>query len=261
VRRLLSRLEDERTGAIKLKALHVKIPKARLDQIAATARVLKHSFLEGYPWASGMQPVERNIAALLRNRTWFPSLAITGAAGLPDLNSAGNVLRPYTSLKLSIRVPPTCDAARATQDVKRVLEADPPYGARVEFEAEKASQGWNAPALAGWLEQSLDRASRATFGKAAAYLGEGGSIPFMAMLGERFPEAQFFITGVLGPASNAHGPNEFLHLPTAERVTQCVSHVLAAHAAPRAIARPARKRAAPVAKKKRGSSAARKRRA
>ena len=257
-RRLLSRLEDERSGALKLKALHASIPKARLAQIAATARVLKSSFLQGYPWAAGMQPVERNIAALLRNRTWLPSLAITGAAGLPDLHNAGNVLRPYTSLKLSIRVPPTCDATRATQEVKRVLEADPPYGARVRFEAENASHGWNAPALAPWLEEALDRASRASFGKPAAYLGEGGSIPFMAMLGERFPEAQFFITGVLGPASNAHGPNEFLHLPTAERVTECVSRVLAAHAARRGLngASQARSRRAPARSGRNAAAAA-----
>ena len=158
------------------------------------------------------------------------ALAITGVAGIPDLGSAGNVLRPSTTLKLSLRVPPTCDAALATEQVKHLLERKPPYGARVRFEAEKASQGWNASALAPWLEHATEQASRAAFGKSACSLGEGGSIPFMAMLGERFPLAQFLITGVLGPLSNAHGPNEFLHIPTAKRVTECVAHVLRAHA-------------------------------
>jgi acetylornithine deacetylase/succinyl-diaminopimelate desuccinylase-like protein len=229
-RSLLSRLEDETTGAIKPKSLHVPIPKQRLGQIQATARVLKRQVHASYPWVPGMRPTQRDTAALLCNRTWRPALAITGVAGIPDMDSAGNVLRPYTALKLSLRVPPTCDAARATRDVKRLLERDPPYGARVRFDAEKASQGWNASALAPWLEQALDRASRAAFGKPACSLGEGGSIPFMAMLGAQFPKAQFLITGVLGPLSNAHGPNEFLHLPAARRVTLCVSHVLRAHA-------------------------------
>jgi di/tripeptidase len=62
------------------------------------------------------------------------------------------------------------------------------------------------------------------------YMGTGGSIPFMGMLGEKFPGTQFLITGVLGPNANAHGPNEFLHLATARKVTACVSQVLADHA-------------------------------
>ena len=62
-------------------------------------------------------------------------------------------------------------------------------------------------------------------------MGEGGTIPFMAMLGRRFPDAQFLITGVLGPRSNAHGPNEFLHIEYAKRLTACVAEIIAAHAA------------------------------
>ena len=252
-RSLLSRLEDENSGEIKPKALHVPIPKDRLAQIDATAKVLKQSFLAGYPWLPGVRPVQRDVATLLCNRTWRPALSVTGAAGLPDVGSAGNVLRPYTSLKLSLRVPPTCDAVRATEHVTRLLERDPPYGAKVRFESEKPSQGWNAPPLVPWLERALEDASRAAFGKPACLLGEGGSIPFMAMLGVQFPKAQFFITGVLGPGSNAHGPNEFLHLPTAERVTQCVSQVLQAHALPHEAVRVVKPKRTPkpVAKRKR----------
>ncbi|MET0387975.1 MAG: M20 family metallopeptidase [Polyangiales bacterium] len=229
-RTLLSRLEDENTGVIKPKVFHAPIPKARRVQIASTAKVLKQRLLGSYPWVDGMKPVHRDPAVLLENRTWRPALSVTGASGLPDLQSAGSVLRPQTSLKLSLRLPPTVDPATATDALQKLLEKDPPYGARVSFEPEKGSGGWNAPALAPWLERSLDDASRAAFGKPAAYMGEGGSIPFMAMLGQVFPAAQFLITGVLGPASNAHGPNEFLHIPTGKRVTQCVSHVLASHA-------------------------------
>jgi acetylornithine deacetylase/succinyl-diaminopimelate desuccinylase-like protein len=228
-RQLLSRLEDEKTGKIKPKFLHGPIPKQRLAQVKETAKVLKGTFVASYPWVKGMRPVDRDPSVLLTNRTWRPALSVVGAAGLPDLQSAGNVLRPATTLKLSIRVPPTVDAVRATKQLKQLLEKDAPYGAQVTFIGDKASQGWNAPALAPWLERALTEASKAAFGKPACFLGEGGSIPFMAMLGKEFPRAQFFITGVLGPASNAHGPNEFLHLLTGRRVTQSVAHVLAAH--------------------------------
>jgi acetylornithine deacetylase/succinyl-diaminopimelate desuccinylase-like protein len=232
-RALISRLEDERTGAILLRDLHVAIPPDRKRQAAATAKVLGKRFLASYPWLEGVKPMHKDPTALLLARTWQPTLSVTGVSGIPQMRDAGNVVRPTTSFKLSLRVPPTCDAARASEKVKRALERDPPYGAHVTFEPEKAGEGWNAPPLVSWLDTALRAASRATFGKDACYMGEGGSIPFMAMLGEKFPRAQFLITGVLGPQSNAHGPNEFLHLPTARRVTACVSHVLVAHAAPR----------------------------
>ena len=163
------------------------------------------------------------------NRTWRPQLAVTGIDGLPLPANAGNVLLPYTTAKLSLRLPPTLDAASAGERFKQLLEDDPPYGAEVEFEPSDATAGWNAPALAPWLEQSLARPRETAFGAPPAYMGEGGSIPFMAMLGEKFPEAQFVVTGVLGPHSNAHGPNEFLHIPTGQRVTAVIAQVLADH--------------------------------
>lgn len=252
-RQLLSRVEDEKTGAIKPRFLHGPVPKERVTQVKQTAKILKGSFVAGYPWAAGMRPVARDPGELLINRTWRPALSTVGAAGIPDLQSAGNVLRPSTTLKLSIRVPPTVDAMRATEQLKALLEKDPPYGAQVSFVPEKAAQGWNAPALAAWLARALDEASHAAFGKPAAFLGEGGSIPFMAMLGEQFPQAQFFITGVLGPGSNAHGPNESLHVLTGRRVTQAVSHVLNAHAGREAEA------ARPNKKPRKRKSAAKKR--
>jgi acetylornithine deacetylase/succinyl-diaminopimelate desuccinylase-like protein len=167
---------------------------------------------------------------MILNRTWRPALSITGIEGLPALGSAGNVLRPYTAAKLSLRLPPTVDGAVAASAVKRVLEANPPYGARVSFQSEMPGQGWNAPPFAPWLERAMGEASQRYWGAPPAFMGEGGTIPFMGMLGEKFPAAQFLITGVLGPGANAHGPNEFLHVPTAKRLTCAVAHVLAAHA-------------------------------
>jgi acetylornithine deacetylase/succinyl-diaminopimelate desuccinylase-like protein len=172
----------------------------------------------------------KNNVELILNRTWRPGMAITGADGWPTIQNAGNVLRPGTKLKLSIRIPPRVDPEAAQKAVKEALEKDPPYGAKVKFEGGTASAGWDAPELAPWLEKALDTASQRHFGKPAMYMGEGGTIPFMYMLGEKFPKAQFCITGVLGPGSNAHGPNEFLHIPTAKRLTLCVADVLATHA-------------------------------
>jgi acetylornithine deacetylase/succinyl-diaminopimelate desuccinylase-like protein len=229
LRRVLSRLEDEITGEIKPRELHVEIPAQRALQARRTAEILGDAVYAKFPLVEGMKPMASDLAELVLNRTWRPALSITGVGGLPALDSAGNVLRPYTAVKLSLRVPPTLDAVKGGEFVKKLLESDPPYGAKVTFELEKAGSGWNAPELAPWLEQSVDAASKAFFGAPVAYNGEGGSIPFMGMLGEKFPGAQFLITGVLGPHSNAHGPNEFLHIPTGKRMSMCVARVIADH--------------------------------
>ena len=230
LRRLLSRLEDEETGEIVPKDLHVEIPAQRLEQAQIAAGVLGDEVWNKYRWAGSTRPVSKDDTALLLNRTWRPALSITGVRGIPDLADAGNVLRPRTAVKISLRVPPTGDAEKATARLKEILEKDPPYGARVRFEGEKAGSGWNAPELAPWLARSVDEASKRHFGKGAVYMGEGGSIPFMGMLGKKYPKAQFLITGVLGPQSNAHGPNEFLHVPTGKKLTACVAEVIEAHA-------------------------------
>ncbi len=229
LRQVLSRLEDETTGKIRPQELHVEIPAQRVAQARRTAEILGDAVYAKFPMVDGMKPMASDLAELVLNRTWRPALSITGVGGLPSLDSAGNVLRPYTAVKVSLRVPPTLDAVKGGEFVKKLLEKDPPYGAKVSFELEKAGSGWNAPALAPWLEHAVDHASKEFFGAPAAYNGEGGSIPFMGMLGEKFPGAQFLITGVLGPHSNAHGPNEFLHIPTGKRMSMCVARVVADH--------------------------------
>jgi len=244
LRVLLSRLEDEATGAIKLKELKAAIPRERAAQARSTARVLGNDVWAKFPLVDGLKPMGKDNVERVLNRTWRSTLSVTGVDGIPPLASAGNVLRPRTTFKLSVRVPPTVDTQRASAALKRLLEKSPPYGARVTFMGEKSSAGWNAPELAPWLERSADSASRAFFGKPVRYLGEGGSIPFMQMLGRKFPRAQFLVTGVLGPHSNAHGPNEFLHLPTARKLTCCVAQVVHEHS----------QRAAAPAKRKRRTS-------
>jgi acetylornithine deacetylase/succinyl-diaminopimelate desuccinylase-like protein len=228
-RMLLSRIEDEATGEVLLPELHVEVPAGRLAEVEALAGVLGKGAFDELPLLPGARTAGSDVRELILNGTWRPTLSVTGAAGLPPIESAGNVLRPVTKLKLSVRLPPTCDAEAATAALKRALEADPPYGARVSFKADQAADGWDAPEPSPWLRESIDRASEAFFGRPAAYKGEGGSIPFMAMLGQRFPRSQFLITGVLGPGANAHGPNEFLHIPTAKRLTAAVAQVIADH--------------------------------
>ena len=229
LRQLLSRIEDPQTGAILPDALHSQIPDQRRQQAKTASGVLGEEVYAKFPFVDGMRPMADDLSELVLNRTWRPTLSVIGLDGVPPMHSAGNVLRPFTSAKLSIRLPPTCDARSAAAAVKQLLEADPPYGAEVGFEVDSAEGGWNAPALAPWLEAAVAKASKDAFGPEPAYMGEGGSIPFMGMLGEKFPKAQFVITGVLGPHSNAHGPNEFLHIPTGKRVSKAVASILADH--------------------------------
>ena len=230
-RAVLDRLEDAATGHVRPNEFHVPIPDERVQQAKAAAAIMGETTVGKYPFAGRTLPMIADHAEALLNRTWRPALSVTGADGFPAIADAGNVLRPRTSLKLSLRLPPPVDGPGAMRAMKRLLEADPPHGATVRFEGDKGATGWNAPATAPWLEQALQEASSAFYGKPAAAMGEGGTIPFMAMLGKHFPDAQFLITGVLGPKSNAHGPNEFLHIPYATKLTSCVATVLAAHAA------------------------------
>lgn len=227
-RQLLSRLEDEQTGAILPSEFHADIPLERQRQAALVAQILGPTVYQKFPFHGQTQALSQDLVELVLNRAWRPTLSVTGADGLPALENAGNVLRPRTALKLSLRLPPTVNAEHAAQTLQTLLEQNPPQGASVRFVLDQAATGWNAPPLAPWLARALDKSSQQHFAKAAAFLGEGVTIPFMSMLGQQYPEAQFLITGVLGPQSNAHGPNEFLDLAYAQRLTCCIAGVLAA---------------------------------
>ncbi len=228
-RSLLSRIEDEATGRVLLPELSVEIPADRVREAQATAAAIGR-IADRYPFVGGAGPTTDDAVEQLLSRTWRSALSVVGAGGLPPVGRAGNVLRPGTTLQLSMRLPPTCDPVGAIEAMTAALVTDPPYGARVTFTDAGHAAGWNSPAFAPWLIDALDAASTATFGQPPRTFGEGGSIPFMAMLGERFPDAQFVVTGVLGPDANAHGPNEYLHIPTARRLTGAVALLLDAHA-------------------------------
>lgn len=228
-KQVLGRIEDEHSGEIKLHELHCDIPTERIHQAEACAEVLGGEVYRGLPFHSGVEPITKDKKQLILNRTWRPALAITGAEGFPALADAGNVLRPKTALKLSMRLPPMVAPEKAAKALQKALIENPPYQAKVRFRIDNAAAGWNAPPLMPWLEKAVEEASMTFYQKPAIYMGEGGTIPFMAMLGEKFPQAQFMITGVLGPHSNAHGPNEFLHLKMVEKLTSCVAYVLNRH--------------------------------
>lgn len=228
-RELLNRIEDEKTGEMKLPELNVKIPADRLAQIEQVADILGSSTYTQFPFLPGVKPTSDNLTQLIIDRTWNPKLAVTGAGGLPAIEDAGNVLRPYTKLKLSVRTPPTCDVMQASNAIKETLETNPPYNAKVSFNWNTPATGWNAPEFSPWLNDAINEASEIYFNQPAAYMGEGATIPFMSMLGIQFPQAQFLITGVLGPHSNAHGPNEFLHIPYVKKITACIASVIARH--------------------------------
>lgn len=230
LRDLLARIEDSNTGALLVPELYVDMPDDRVRELEATAHELGDEISERFPFVDGAGPMAHDPVMQLRAKTWEPTLEVIGIDGVPAVADGGNVLRPFTRVQLSFRLPPTCDVDRATNAIVERLTADPPHGAKVKATPQEGGPGWNAPATAPWLAVAVDEASLAAFGEPARTIGEGGSIPFMAMLGERFPAAQFVITGVLGPGTNAHGPNEFLHLPTAQRVTIAMAHVLDAHA-------------------------------
>ncbi len=235
MRQVLDRLEDSATGRLLPASFHCEVPAERLAQARATAAILGEEVYRRFPWAhwdcggstAFALPTTTEPLQALVNRTWTPALSVTGAEGFPALQDAGNVLRPYTAFKLSLRLPPLVDAARAVQELKTLLEDNAPYQAKVTFEAGSAATGWNAPATAPWFEQALNEASRAQFGAGCGYIGQGGTIPLMNMLSEGFPQAQMMVCGVLGPRSNAHGPNEFLHVPYARKLTAAVAQVIA----------------------------------
>ncbi len=239
LRQVLDRLEDSKTGELLPESFHCEIPPSRLEQTRATAAILKDEVYKRFPWACGADgalalPTTTDPAQALLNRTWRPTLSVTGVDGVPDLTSAGNVLRPYTAFKLSLRLPPLVDGNEASLKLKQLLEDNAPYNARVTFHADGragalGASGWNAPELAPWLHNALDAASNTHYGAPVGFIGQGGTIPLMSMLAKGFPQAQMMVCGVLGPKSNAHGPNEFLHVPYGKKLTASVAQVMAAH--------------------------------
>ncbi len=225
LRQLLSRLEDEKTGKVILDDLIVDIPQRRVEDVETMVDALGGE-LDQFPWYGSMNSTTDDPAEGVLRQTWEPALSIVGINGVPAVKDGGNVLRPYTEVKLSMRIPPTLDKEIAVKSMQKTLLENPPYNSSVRVEFDEPATGWNAPELDPWLDSAIQESSQAYFKKPALSMGEGGTIPFMAMLGEKFPKAQFVITGILGPQSNAHGPNEFIHIPYAKKLTASIASII-----------------------------------
>lgn len=229
LRQLLDRIEDSQTGKIIIPGFAVDIPPLRVKQANQAAKILGDDFIRSYPFTGDTQPITKEVNELILNRTWRSQLSITGMEGYPALINAGNVTLPKAIFKISMRIPPTAKSSQLSEQLQQTLEKDPPFNAKITYTPSERATGWHAPELAPWLEKANELASQQFFNQPTIYLGEGGLIPFMGMLGKKFPAAQFLITGVLGPHSNAHGPNEFLHIPMVKGITGCVASVIASH--------------------------------
>lgn len=229
IRTLLDRIEDSSTGRVLIPEFAADVPESRVAQ----ARVVADTGIlpaDDFAWADLTRPVHDSPVEQLLDSTWEPTISYIGVDGMPGLQDAGSVLRASTTLMLSLRTPPTTDTAAAAAAMAHELTRNPPYRARVDAVVTEADDGWNASPTSPWLQAALDRSSVAHFGRESRSMGLGGSIPFITMLGESYPDAQYVITGALGPGSNAHGPNEFLDLRTAQRISACLAEILDSHA-------------------------------
>ncbi|PZG03288.1 M20/M25/M40 family metallo-hydrolase [Nonomuraea aridisoli] len=230
MRQLLDRIEDAQTGEVKIPEMLAPIPQERRAEAAEFVALHPEVAVPRLPLVRGMRRASDDDVELVLNNTWRPTLSVTGAAGLPEPAVAGAVLRPWTSFRLSFRLPPSVDAEAARTALEKILTTDTPYGAQVEVGDFMTLNGWHAPTPAPWLASALEQVGDRVFGKPCRNMGIGGGIPFMEMLGRRYPHAQFVVTGALGADSNAHVPDEWLNIPFATQVTEAVAHLLDAHA-------------------------------
>lgn len=225
---LLDRIEDSKTGVVN-EAFQVKIPANREKEVLDAAKLLGKEVYSHYPFIEGGKPMGSTPEELALNRTWKASLAVTGAEGLPLIKDAGNVLRPETALRISMRIPPTLDTEKGEKDLREILTKDPPYGAQVEILNVIKGRGLNCSDMTPEFSKIVADASKAFYGKEPIYYGEGGSIPFLSSLAQQFPKAQFVVTGVLGPESNAHGPNEMLEIPYTKKMICSLVYMIASY--------------------------------
>jgi acetylornithine deacetylase/succinyl-diaminopimelate desuccinylase-like protein len=229
LRQLLDRVEDAHTGDVLLEELNCEIPDVYVDDANSLASEFGDIIAKELPTLPGLELMGSSAQDRILRRTWFSTLSIVGMGGIPEPAIAGNVLRPSTTAVLSFRLPPTVDATRAGEAVRSALTRDVPSSAEVNVDV-IAADGWLTPPLEPWLTNALDAASNDAFAHAPGFTGEGGTIPFLAFLGRRYPHVQFVATGVLGPLSNAHAIDEMLDLNMAVGVTNAVITILGAFA-------------------------------
>ncbi len=225
-RSLLERLEDAQTGVVADSRLNCPIARERLEQIKATAQILGTSVTSEFPWHNATRACHEDIFESLIERGFQPKLCVVGADGLPPCNQAGRVMRDKTSLALSLRTPPELDTQAALEVVTEILTQNPPYCADVTITDGSTGNGWSAKLGCRWFDRALQDACQDVFGLAPAYNCDGASIPILNLMQSHFPDAQMLVTGVLGPGSNAHGPDEMLKLDYLEKLTGVIARLL-----------------------------------
>lgn len=227
LRNLLDRIEDSRTGEIIPKAFQTNIPPEAREQTREVAEIEGDLIWKAYPWHGSTEPLTKDPYEGLLNRNWRPELTVTGIDGIPSVANGGNVMRPYTRAKIGLRLPPDVNAEKASEEFGKIVTENPPFNADVRFEPVVASDGWVAPKRADWLKQAFLESSQTLWGAAPGFLGMGGSIPLLNVFTGRWPKAQYMVAGALGPGSNAHGPNESLHIDYCKKLISSVAYVIA----------------------------------
>jgi len=225
---LLDRVEDSATGRVLIPEMHADIPQEVRDKAVALRDIVGNSIWEQFPTVDSLRQASESTEDMIVAMNWEPTLSIIGADGMPSVQVAGNVLRTNTDLKLSFRIPPGVDSEAAIACAKKILEEDPPYGAEVTFTPDSSADGFHAPPLSGTVSDAIHDASMELTGLPPLATWTGGTIPFMAMMQGKYPEAMFLCTGSSGPGNNAHGPDEKLHIPSSKRLTVALSATVSA---------------------------------
>jgi acetylornithine deacetylase/succinyl-diaminopimelate desuccinylase-like protein len=225
LRELLDRVEDARSGAVLLPEFNTEVPQEYQEVLARQAEVTAAPAgqLRLLP---GVIPVHEGTLAQLTAQCWEPSVGYVGVDGAPPVREAGSVLRPSTTLRLSVRLPPGADPKAAAAALSRTLTSAPPYAAQVEFRLVAAESGWASRPPAA-VQALLDTASRQGFGRNAGLCGGAATIPFLGMFSARYPDAVIVPAGVLGPGSNPHGPDERLDLTAARNLSVALASMFA----------------------------------
>lgn len=224
---LLDRVEDSSSGKVTIPEMHVEIPEVVRENAITLRNIVGDSIWEQFPTVDTLRQASETTEDMIVAMNWEPTLSIIGADGIPSVQDAGNVLRTNTDLKLSFRIPPGVDSEYAIARAKEILEEDPPYGAEVTFTPDSCADGFHAPPLDGPISEAITEASMELTGLPPLATWTGGTIPFMAMMQAKYPEAMFLCTGTSGPGNNAHGPDEKLHIPSSKRLTVFLSATIA----------------------------------
>ena len=227
-RMLLDRIENSQTGEVLIPEMHVEISDNIIQQATALAEVLGDELWSSLPTVETLESQSKDASEMLLDINWRPALSVIGADGIPSVQSAGNVLRTNTDLKISFRIPPGVNAEEVQDVVKQILEENPPYGAEVTYNPTEPADGFHAPPLHEGIASALESTSLHLTGKPPMSTWIGGTIPFMAMIQNKYPNACFLCTGSSGPGNNAHGPDEKLHIPHSKRVNVALAAAIAA---------------------------------